>query len=154
MKVAIIGHRNIEESQALNDRLMKTITDLIVKEGADTFLFGSKGQFNGLCYDAVSELRRIYDVSRVYVRAEYCYIDQRYENYLLTYYEDTFYSAKVHPGPLAYIERNQVLVDMCDVVLTYYDVNYTLPDGKTSGTKTAIEYAIRKNKLVINLFEG
>lgn len=44
------------------------------------------------------------------------------------------------------------MIDMCDVVLTYYDKNYNLPQGK-SGTRVAIEYAIKKKKRVVNIFD-
>ena len=36
MKVAVIGHRKIEKSKELTDKLTELITDLIVNEGANT----------------------------------------------------------------------------------------------------------------------
>ena len=152
MKVAVIGHRKIEKSKELTDKLTELITDLIVNEGADTFLFGSRSQFDDLCYDIVTQLRYQYAVNRIYVRAEYRKINYKYESYILAYYEDTYYPESVYSGRMAYVERNQVLVDMCDVLIVYPDPDYKNRTAK-SGTLTAVEYANKKRKRVINTFE-
>ncbi|MCH5160345.1 MAG: hypothetical protein J1F66_05850 [Clostridiales bacterium] len=56
MTVAFVGHRKVENYEATKERLKETVVALI-GEGADTFLFGSSGYFNHLCYEAVSELK-------------------------------------------------------------------------------------------------
>lgn len=43
------------------------------------------------------------------------------------------------------------MVDNSGILLTYYDES--LPGGATSGTATAVRYAVRRGKTVINLFE-
>jgi len=52
------GHRKIEETPELKTALVDVIEDLIINKDIDTFLFGSKSQFDDLCYDAVSELKK------------------------------------------------------------------------------------------------
>lgn len=49
MTVAFIGHRKIENTAELKERLQKTIEEVIICEGADTFLFGSRSAFDMLC---------------------------------------------------------------------------------------------------------
>ncbi len=155
MKVTIIGHRKIQKTEKLIKKLTKVITELVEKENADTFLFGSRSEFDNLCYDIVTELRykHVY-INRILVRDSYQYIDFHYTNYLLKYYEDTLYPPRVQgAGALCSILRNEVMIDMCDVMLTYYDVNYTPTTKTQSGTKLAVKYARRKRKRLINFFE-
>lgn len=45
MIVAFIGHRTINNTEALKDKLKRIVENLIVNENADTFLFGSKSEF-------------------------------------------------------------------------------------------------------------
>lgn len=152
--VAFIGHRKIEQT-ALKERLTDIVTTLIVEENAVTFLFGSRSEFNEICYDVVSRLKESYpNVRRVYVRAEYDY-EKKYTDYLLSGYEETFFPDKVRgAGTLSYVVRNQVMVDMCDILVTYCDVNYQPPRKnipKKSGTVMAMLYAEKKKKRIINL---
>lgn len=155
MKVAFIGHRKIEYSQELKNRLTNTIEQLIINESADVFMFGSVSEFNDLCYEVVTELKARYShIKRIRVRAEYEYIDSSYTEFLLTLYEDTFYPTMVHgAGKLSYIKRNQVMVDMCDTLIVYCNEKYVPHTRTNSGTKIAVEYAKKKNKRQINLFE-
>lgn len=153
MKVAFIGHRTIEYSDELRNRLTEAVEGLIVRENADTFLFGSKSEFNDLCHDVVTELKEKYeDIKRIFVRAEYEYIDRSYIEYLSDFYEDTFYPSQVHgAGSRAYIVRNKVMIDMCDVLIVYFDSGYSPQTMTRSGTGISFDYAKKKNKRIINL---
>ena len=72
MRVSVIGHRKVPEGPELVAQIYQTVVDLIVNQGADTFYFGSKSQFNTLCFEIVTELQKKYPyVRRVYVRANY-----------------------------------------------------------------------------------
>ena len=87
-----IGHRTINETEELKERLCEIIEKLIVDENVDTFLFGSKSRFNSLCHELVTEIKEKYPhIKRTYVRAEYLNIDDSYKDYLLHHYEDTYY---------------------------------------------------------------
>lgn len=166
MKVAFIGHRNAPET--IKERLAEVVKTLIEKEYADTFLFGSRSAFNSMCYEIVSDFKKAYPhIRRVYVRGEYDYPDI-YVDYLLKYYEETFFPDRVRgAGVLSYVVRNQILVNMCDVLVAYCDFGYEPPAQKDyvgiapvcivrkkkSGTIMAMSYAQQKKKTIINLFE-
>ena len=78
-----IGHRTINETEELKERLNEIIEKLIVENSVDTFLFGSKSQFNSLCLSIVTQIKQKYPhIKRVYVRAEYPYISEQYKKYL------------------------------------------------------------------------
>lgn len=145
-----IGHRTIEETQELKTTLYETIERLITNEKIDTFLFGSKSQFNDLCLALVTEIKEKYpQIKRVYVRAEYPYINDDYNNYLLTYYEDTYYPPKAtNAGKASYIQRNFEMIEKSRFCLIYYDEE-AIPNNRKSGTKIALDYAKKQNKNII-----
>ena len=152
MKVCFFGHRSIKETEKLKPVLREIIEDLI-KEGADTFLLGSKSEFNDLCREVLSDIKEKYPhIKRIYVRAEYPVIDESYKRYLFERYEDTFFPKRVAgAGKAAYAERNFYMIDKSDICVFYYDKNIKYLHRK-SGTKAAFEYAEKRRKRIINSY--
>lgn len=71
------GHRKIEVTDELVNRLKKVVEDLIIEKKVETFLFGSKSQFDKLCLQVVTGLKNKYPhIRRIYVRAEFPYINE------------------------------------------------------------------------------
>ena len=143
------GHRKINETEVLKSKLIEIIEKLIVDEKINTFLFGSKSQFNSLCLELVTEIKEKYPhIKRIYVRAEYPYISEHYKNYLLESYEDTYYPEHIiGSGRAAYVERNYEMINKSYYCIVYYDE----PNGPTtrkSGTKIALDYAIKQGKQI------
>lgn len=145
-----IGHRKIEETSKLRGELYEIIERLIKDEKVDTFLFGSKSRFNDLCHELVTKIKEKYPhIKRVYVRAEYPYIDDNYQAYLLKNYEDTYYPEKIiGAGKAAYVERNCEMINNCRFCVVYYD-EQNAPTTRKSGTKTALDYAVKHKKEII-----
>ena len=146
------GHRKIEVTDELINYLKEVVEDLIIEKKVDTFLFGSKSQFNSLCYALVTEIKEMHPhIRRIYVRGEFPVIDDGYRRYLLERYEDTFYPREiVGAGRSVYIERNRIMIDNSQFCLFYCTDNYA-PKGRKSGTKLALEYAKKQNVFVINV---
>lgn len=155
MQVAFIGHRKIENTEILKQKLTDIITTLIKNDGADIFLFGSKSMFDDICLEVVTKLKEYYSlIKRIYVRSAEEHISEQYKDYLLTLYDKTFFSDKVSgAGYRSYVKRNQVMIDMCDVLITYFNKDYKLLASRKSGTRSAVEYALKKKKRIINLYE-
>ena len=160
------GHRKINKTDELVNKLTEVIEKLITENGVGTFLFGSKSQFDDLCYEIVSELKEKHThIKRVYVRSSFADMDESYLKFLLENYEETYFPEKIRKaGKAAYVERNQEMIDKSDYCICFYDENYKLPMRKRSnkdsasyqpksGTKIAYDYAIRQCKYIINLFE-
>ena len=75
------GHRKINETAELKNKLYEVIEDLIVNKKVDTFLFGSKSEFDELCHSVVTAMKEKYSyIKRIYVRAEFAFIDDSYKN--------------------------------------------------------------------------
>ena len=147
-----IGHRTIKETEELQSKLNGIIEKLIVDEKVDTFLFGSKSRFNSLCLELVTKIKEKYPhIKRIYVRAEYPYISEHYKNYLLERYDDTYYPEKItNSGRAAYVERNYEMIDNSHYCIVYYD-EQSVPTTRKSGTKIALDYAIKSKKHIISL---
>ncbi len=165
MIVCFIGHRKIVLSDTLKDKVYKTVIALI-KDGADTFLFGSRSEFDALCLDVVSDIKKQYPhIKRIYVRSEYQHINKSYEAYLLESYEETYFPTRIQAaGRYSYVERNQEIINRSDSCVFYYNKDYVPPPKRqnfhmplsnrqvNSGTKLAFEYAVSKSKHIINLY--
>ena len=162
-RCCFIGHRKIDNDSALRERLLKEIKGLVAI-GVTAFLFGSNSEFDSLCYAIVSDLREKYPIiRRIYVRAEYPDIDEDYTAYLLERYEETYYPDKIRSaGQAAYIERNLYMINQCSICIFYYKDGYLPPRRLSSkraltdyqpksGTKIAYEYAVKRNKKIINV---
>ena len=146
------GHRTINETEELKLKLNEIIEKLIVEENVDTFLFGSKSRFNSLCLDIATEIKEKYPhIKRVYVRAEYPDVNEQYTNYLLESYEDTYYPEHIiGSGRATYVERNFEMIDKSRFCIVYYDEANT-PTTRKSGTKIALDYAVKKQKRIFIL---
>ena len=57
---SFFGHRNTPQTEELKQKVRETVERLIVEEGVDTFLFGSRSKFDELCHMVVTELKEKY----------------------------------------------------------------------------------------------
>ena len=149
----VLGHKTISETIELKSNLYEIIETLILKENVDTFLFGSKSDFNDLCFNIVTKMKdeKYPHIKRIYVRAEYPYINEDYRNYLLKNYENTYFPHKaLNSGKSVYVKRNYEMIDNSHFCIVYYDGQNASANRK-SGTKIALDYAIKKGKHIIKL---
>lgn len=146
-----LGHKEIIVNNLLIAKVKYIVEDLIINKNIDTFLFGSKSQFIELCLEIVSEFKEKYPyIRRIYIRAEYPYINESYRNYLSESYEDTYYPEKIiNAGKSVYVERNYEMIDKSDYCVIYYNKSATDSYNRKSGTKIAYEYAKKKNKNIM-----
>ena len=160
------GHRKTDITDELISHMQKIIEDLITEKKVDTFLFGSKSEFNDLCLKVVTGVKKKYPhIKRIYVRAEFPYIDESYTEYLLKNYDYTYYPEHIkNSKKAAYVERNYEMIDKSNFCIVWFNENYKPERRKSrkdlfdyqpkSGTKIAYDYAIKKKKFIFNLFEN
>ncbi len=146
------GHRTMNETEELISQLRAIIETLITDKKVDTFLFGSKSRFNDLCHETVTKIKEKYPhIKRIYVRAEYPDIDDSYKAYLLKSYEDTYYPNKIKgSGRAVYVERNYEMINNSKFCIVYYD-EQNAPTTRKSGTKIALEFALKMKKHIIHV---
>ena len=166
---SFFGHRKINLTDDLRQKVSEAIENLIIKYNIQIFLFGSKSEFNDLCHFIVSELKDRYpNIKRICYtcKSEGCTLEierEKLENlysrflkreiHLLGFEEEFEHKTKYEAGRASYIARNQAMIKDSDFCVFYLDKNYVSPSKTNSGTKIAYEYALRKNKRIINLFK-
>ena len=154
MTVAFIGSNNFQWTRRSIKRLSRIITKLIVRNGARIFLFTGDGFFDDMCWVFVTKLQARYpNIKRVYARTKHGE-DGDYLKKIMICYEQTFLLDAVRDaGVLAQLVRNEAMVGMCDVLVTYCETdNVQMPRIKDEA-ELAVEYAQKSQKRVINIFE-
>ena len=143
-----IGHRDTQLNSSQINNFNTIIKNLIIKHNTTYFLFGSRSNFNDISYKLVSNLKKIYPHIRlIYIRAEYKNINKNYYNYLLSFFDNTYFPSQLNNShKLIYIKRNYNMIDNSDVCIFHININ-----NKNSGTKLAYAYAKKHNKLIITI---
>lgn len=162
---SFFGHRKIEKTPELIQRLTKEIEKLITEKEVTDFYFGSKSEFDSLCHEIVTLLKEKYPyIRRIYVRSAFPDISESYKEYLLEGCDETYFPEKIRgAGKASYVERNQEMIDNSAFCIVYYDESYAPPRRRNSkrdiieyqpksGTKVAFDYAQKKKCEIINVF--
>ena len=163
-----IGHRKIDNIDKVETKTKEIVLDLILNKNVKIFLFGSKSEFDDLCLKILSQLKeKFVDLKRIgyTCKSEGIVLETEKEKFETLYSkifksetelycvdEEFEHSTKYVSGKASYIERNQEMINDSDYCVFYYDKNYLPPKNK-SGTKIAYDYAIKKKKQIINVFE-
>ena len=156
-----IGHRDVVLSPDSLRRLTKLIEGLIVDEGVNVFLFGSRSAFDDTCYGIVREFRIKYPeiILVAYTCRNECvykFNDKKPSGLgKIKCYDEEIRSERFW-GKAAYINRNKAMIDAADLCVFYYDENKNSrnnPNRKQvkTGTEIAFEYAKKKNAAIINV---
>lgn len=153
LTVAVIGRRRFYDRKEFIRKAKKAINALM-EEDAEIFLFGNDGNFRDVCLMTVTELKEKFypHVKRVYVKTSPECKDDRYDYMMLSDYDEILspYGLK-RGGYSSSILRYRVMIDMCDILLTYSDKDTDLLDGYIKTTRSAVEYAQKLNKKIINI---
>ena len=167
MKVcSFFGHRDTPQTDELKEKVRETVERLIVEEGVDTFLFGSRSKFDELCHIVVTELKEKYPhIQRIAYLCKHetaCLVgagmslkhqikELTGRDVYVSEYEDIRKSDRVNSaGRASYVERNYWMVENSDYVIIYIKKNYSL-SRSISGTWVVYQYAIKKNIIVFLL---
>ena len=150
MIVAVIGPNDHERTAMLAIRTWEVLSKLVTENGANIFLFNNGGQFDRDCWEVVSQLkRRVPEIERHYYHGVFDY-SVGYVSYMKEFYDKVFFPTQ--GVPLKSHSRNCQMIDKCDVLLTYYYELQLNEEPKTS-TVLAVEYARKKKKQIINLYD-
>ena len=174
VRCSFIGHRTVENSEIIISILKDKIVALIEQEGVNTFLFGSRSEYDDLCHSVVTELREVYPfISRVAYtcRSEAATMEYEREDderafsklmgkeiHLKGFESEVEFAKKYEAGRASYIERNQAMIDDSNFCIFYFNESYSPRGAGRSGTRLAYDYAKRVEKrkqsqlVVINIF--
>ena len=160
---SFFGHRDTPQTEELKQKVRDTVERLIVEEGVDTFLFGSRSKFDELCHIVVTELKEKYPhIQRVAYLCKHetaCLVGagtslrQKIKNLTgrdeyVGEYEEIKKSDRVNSaGKACYVERNYWMIDESDFVV----INFNENAKGASGTRLAYTYAYIMKKRLINV---
>lgn len=178
---SFFGHRDVQITDELKQKVKDIVKNLIICHDVDTFLFGSRSNFDSLCHLVVTELKEKYTkIKRVAYtcKSESCILEseiqkweeiyshlEKRELHLLGVEEEVEHKTKYTAGRASYIERNQAMINDSDFCVFYYKINYQPKVRKRSknqvtyyqpksDTFLAYNFAKQKNKIIINVFEN
>lgn len=149
--VAFFGHRDIEDIVRVESLLEKEIRRIIRENEYVDFLVGRHGDFDQSAASSVLRVRKSVGEHNSSLTLVLPYMTAEYrdnEEYFLDYYTDVEVSHKAstsHPKSAIQI-RNREMVDRADLIICYIE-------RKSGGAWQTVNYAIKQNKKVINLFE-
>lgn len=145
------GHRTIENNDELRESTRAEIARA-VEYGCRSFYFGGYGEFDGLCYEIVSALKK--QNSELGLRLVYCVPQERYLRKDVRYFDREKYDEVIYLEPSfegwykSIYFRNCAMIDAADYCIFYAE------ERSNSGAYKAYKYAVkRKNKRIVNLFK-
>lgn len=154
MMICFIGPRKIRFTEKLWDRVKNEIENIIINDGVDTFLFGSRyGEFEYMCHEAVTELKFKYKfLNRICLRSV-----NEYANLIPRKLEPLFFELIIdheldERGKKYMIKLNEVLIDRSDVLVGYLNKSSVLFKKPFSVVQHAVDYANKNCKRIINIF--
>lgn len=149
--VAFFGHRYIDNPFLIEERLEEQIYKLLSEHEYVDFLIGRNGDFDQYVSSTVLRVRKRYrdDNSSLilmlpYPTAEYLNNEESFHNYY-TEVEISYAASKAHPKSAIQI-CNREMVDRADLVICAIE-------KETGGAWQTVQYAMKQEKPVINLFD-
>lgn len=145
MTVCFCGHSKLYSNyDSIKAKCLEIVRGLIAK-GADSFLIGDYGDFDGLAASVCLTLKRDYPNIEVCLVLPYYrphiddYTQQRYNRF------DSIITPPLEDTPYRYriIKANQYMVDQADIVIAYVRTS--------GGAAKTLEYAQRKMKTITKL---
>lgn len=150
--VSFFGHREIENSLEVEQKLEAILTELIKKKQYIEFLVGREGEFDILAASVVKRVKKQIDYGNCsliwvlpYMKSEFRDNEKEY----LDYYDDVEVcerSSKAHYKSAIQI-RNKEMVDRSDLVICCIQ-------RKSGGAYKTVRYAERVGKQILYLHDN
>lgn len=146
--VSLFGHRKIDDLRRLNDQLAPIIKELIQAKEYVAFLIGRNGEFDEYAASVIKHAQKNIgkennDITLVlpYRVADIEYYEKYYDSIIIP---ESMYGA--HPKS-AITLKNRWMVEQSDLVIIYVE-------SDKGGAYTAMKYAEKLNKRIINLYKS
>ena len=148
---SFFGHREIDASDELVISTRQEI-QRVISLGCRTFYFGGYGEFDALCYNIVTQIKKDspeLDIKRVYCVARECYLRKNVRYFNRENYEEVIYLPPKFDGWYKSIYyRNLAIIDRSDHIIFYAE------NREGSGAYKAYKYAEQKKHAnIVNLWK-
>ena len=144
-RVAFFGHRRIDRLGEIEEKLVPILNELILTKEYVEFYIGRNGEFDEFAASVIKRVQKQLDRGNSVLILTLPYTVKDIEYYADYYDEIVIPDAigKAHPKA-AITLRNKWMVDIADLVVAYIEY-------EEGGAYTAVKYANKNNKNVINL---
>ena len=152
--IAFFGHRQIYDLHAVQEKVIKTLKDIIPQGGAN-LLIGCHGDFDNIVLSACLDYKKNinHDIKIIIVLTSFSFLKKdeygfsRADFYKEKGCETIFYDIEnVHYKNRISVSNKRMTEDS-DLIVCFVDTK-----SYKSGAKRAVGYAIKQNKKIINLF--
>lgn len=137
MKITFCGHKEVSNSENVEQWLRQVCADLIV-QGADEFFLGGYGRFDFMCAAVLRDLKKVHPHIRLVLVLPYLNSTMMTEGYD----ESVYPPLESVPKRYAISRRNEWMVCESDVIVAYVIRGF-------GGAAKTLEYAHRKKKQII-----
>lgn len=152
LTVCFFGHRRIDDWDVAEQKVYNFAGELIRRHEYVDFMVGREGDFDQIAAAAIRRAKQaVFDANssliwvQPYQRAEYLRDPAAYDCY---YDRVELCEASESAHPKAAIQcRNRAMIDRSDLCVFYVE-------KASGGAWQTMQYAIRKHKQIINLFDG
>ena len=152
--IAFFGHRHILDNRIIQEKLIKTLKE-VTPQGFSRFLIGSHGDFDKLVLSTCLNYKNTIDnrvkINVVLTNLSFLNKDEygfsKADIYNNKNCETMFYDIEETHFKNRITVSNKKMVDESDLIICYVDMK-----AYRSGAKTAVYYALKQNKKVVNLF--
>lgn len=149
LSCSFFGHRQIEITDELKNRIKIYLIDLIETKSVSNFYFGGFGNFDDMCWQIVSELKHKYNsIKRIYCLSDPRHQrtskrpkwlkDEDYEEFVYLDIEFDYWYSRLY-------YRNCEIINRSDYVVFY------VTNTENSGAYKALRHAKRTKKDFVNL---
>ncbi len=140
-----LGHRLVFCKKEIKEKL-KEVVESKLKEGYKYFLMGNHGEFDEIALSVCRSLKQKYtDIQIFLIITNLNHLHSK--RGLYDDIQTVVYDVEVEHFKKRITLSNKFMVDDCESVICWIDTNKV-----NSGAKTALKYALRQNKKVINIF--
>lgn len=151
--IAFFGHRRLFDNSATQKRLIETLQE-VVPQGFSRLLIGCHGEFDKLvlstCLNHKNTIDNHIKINVVLTSLSFLNKDEYGFSKADIYNkncETIFYDIEETHFKNRITFSNKKMVDESDLIICYVDMK-----AYRSGAKTAVNYALKQSKKVINLF--
>ena len=148
MIITFFGHSKIYNCADLASEIENTILNQIIKDEKITFYCGGYGDFDNLCAKVCKSIKQ--NGVHCEILLVIPYLPETGRTDIRCKIDSSFYDGSIYPPlervpkRLAILKRNEWMIDKSDLIIGFVKHDY-------GGAYTALEYARRKGKNVINI---
>lgn len=145
MIISFFGHKDFSTRKEYKEKIFLLLEELAKNNKVEAFI-GGYGNFDSFILSCCTELKKSYKNLKIIFITPYIgkYLENRKS--FLQKFDQIIYPPieNCHPR-FAILRRNEWIINQSDKIIFYIDRNF-------GGAYTAMQYSLKKNKKIINIY--